>query len=500
MPNQSISLANYDPETAKIQRQQQLAQMLQEQSLAPPETNSYNGIQAPISPFSVLAKVLSAYASKKMADKSDTQYQDLQTKRRQEFADALSKQYQVPDKPAQGVTLPEIAPAQTQFGPVGGQAADPTQGAVANAQAPRPTTPDEQLTNATQMMSSGNPLVSEMAPDLYKTALQRQQAAQLLSGLDLSNVPQRVRPIIQAQITQGDTAGAMKTYGDATKPMSVGGNIVSPIATGYQTDFAAKPAAVQEYEYAKQNGFKGSLTDYQKSKAQATHITVNGGGSANPDTIANWAKNVHSGLATIQQVPLAIRNDVSNFLGQEVNGGDSPIVAQRQTLASSRITAPYTKMSQYQLAADAQPYIQRMAAAAKHPGSIGDADLLDSLIKLNTGGNAITEAQASLVTGGRSISDTLSVMGNKLKTGGVLSNDQRQQILAMGKEIASNYQKGFGPVYAKATKQLEDAHIPKQYWTIPDINSFAEMSGFGGGASGAGGKGPPPPPGFVVQP
>lgn len=480
MPNQNISLNNYDPDAAKIQRQQQLAEMLQQQASEPIPVNGYNGIQAPISPLSILAKALQAYQGKRLTEKADTQYGDLQTKRRSELADMLSKQYQVPAQAAQGLPQTDTAPIQTQVSSglpgapsapitLPGVQADPSLGAISNAMAARPTTPQEQLANSLSMMSSSNPQAAQMAPQLYQAALQKQQVNDIAGN---GGPPPGVSPLAwKAALLEGDP-----------------GKIAALSQQGQQqlATQNTQPAAVKEYEYAKQQGFKGSLTDYQHTKAAATHITVGGAaGGADPETVMNWAKNVHSGLATINQVPMAIRSQVSNFLGGELDTKDSPIVAQRQTLASSRITAPYTKLSQYQLAADAQPYIQRMAAAAKHPGSIGDADLLDSLIKLNTGGNAITEAQASLVTGGRSFGDSVNVMSNKLKNGGVLSDSQRQQILAMGKEIASNYQKGLKPIYERATKQLKDANIPERYWTIPDINSFAELSGFGGGASGA---------------
>jgi protein MpaA len=64
----------------------------------------------------------------------------------------------------------------------------------------------------------------------------------------------------------------------------------------------------------------------------------------------------------------------------------------------------------------------------KTPGSVSDQDLLDSLTKLNTAGNAITDAQVKLVTDGKSWADSVGTAFNKLQNGGVLSNNQRQQI------------------------------------------------------------------------
>ena len=62
----------------------------------------------------------------------------------------------------------------------------------------------------------------------------------------------------------------------ANKPqrLEIGGNLIEydPITGGYKTVFSAPskenlPASVQEYEYAKNNGYKGSFTDYQNADA-----------------------------------------------------------------------------------------------------------------------------------------------------------------------------------------------------------------------------------------
>lgn len=294
MANQDISLTNYDPDAAKIQRQQRLAQMLQEQSQQDIPIQSYNGIQAPISPFSLIAKALQAYQGKKLADQSDTQYGDLQTKRRKDFADMLSKQYQVPGSNGTVTNQPDT---QNDVNSI-------TAPTISGVTEDRPTTPQEQMANSLSMMGSNNPMAANMAPQLYEDAQKKQQAAQLLSGLDLSKVPTAMAPVIRSQIQAGDIPGATKTYEAAVKPQVVGGNLLTPNATGYDTAYAAKPAAVQEYEYAKTQGFKGSLTDYEHTKAAATHITVQQGGAPQTaDQRASTAAMAATGMPLAQVVP-----------------------------------------------------------------------------------------------------------------------------------------------------------------------------------------------------
>jgi hypothetical protein len=62
MPDNSVSLSgDYATQLAMLQQRQKMAQMLQEQAVAPIEVQSYNGIQAPISNLSILAKALQGF-------------------------------------------------------------------------------------------------------------------------------------------------------------------------------------------------------------------------------------------------------------------------------------------------------------------------------------------------------------------------------------------------------------------------------------------------------
>jgi hypothetical protein len=151
-------------------------------------------------------------------------------------------------------------------------------------------------------------------------------------------------------------------------------------------------------------------------------------------------------------------------------------------LASSAITTPFMKLPQYELTANGLPYLQRIEAAMKTPGSVSDQDLLDSLTKLNTAGNAVTDAQVRLITDGKSYGDWAGTLANKFKNGGVLSDNQRQQIKEIANNIYENYRKGYEPVYEQATSQLKGAGIPEQFWTIPNLNKLnAGQSHIGGG-------------------
>jgi hypothetical protein len=61
----------YDSELAAIARREKMAQIMQQQALQPLEINSYQGIQAPISPLQGIAKVLQMYAGMNASDRGD---------------------------------------------------------------------------------------------------------------------------------------------------------------------------------------------------------------------------------------------------------------------------------------------------------------------------------------------------------------------------------------------------------------------------------------------
>jgi hypothetical protein len=190
--------------------------------------------------------------------------------------------------------------------------------------------------------------------------------------------------------------------------------------------------------------------------------------------------NVLSGNETMAQVPANLRNQVSLGLTEQPSSSYSPLAASRFTTAATRITNQFTNIPAYQLTAGGQVYLDRINAALQTPGSISDQDLIDSLTKLNTGGNAISDAQVKLVTDGKSFADMANVLKNKLGNGGVLSDTQRTQLSTIANAIFKNYQKTYEPIYKQASAQLTAAGIPKAFWTIPDLNTLSTQTTTGG--------------------
>lgn len=159
------------------------------------------------------------------------------------------------------------------------------------------------------------------------------------------------------------------------------------------------------------------------------------------------------------------------------SGQYRPIDISRYALAATRIAKNFLELPAYKLLSNAGPMLARIEGAISIPGSVSDNDLLDSVIKLNTGGQAITEAQVNTILKGRSFADEANVWRKKLAKGGVLSDDQRKQLINLSNAVYKNYQKLYQPVYDAATKKLESSGIPEEFWTIPDLNALSDAAG-----------------------
>lgn len=227
--------------------------------------------------------------------------------------------------------------------------------------------------------------------------------------------------------------------------------------------------------------FAATPTLAESAASAKSSSSGSGGGSSYDEsdpTVQAYSQGILSGnITSIASVPAQYRDAVALALTDADTAQYSPLASSRYTLAANRIESNFLKLPQYELTANGLPYLQRIDAAEKTPGSISDQDLLDSLTKLNTAGNAISDAQVKLVTDGQSFSDWANVLSNKFKNGGVLSNSQRQQIQSIAKSIYANYAKGYQPVYDQVASQLTAAGIPKAFWTIPDLNDLAEKGG-----------------------
>jgi hypothetical protein len=248
----TISLTDFKATQEAAERQRRLAAALREQSLAPIQVQSYNGIQAPIPVTEVLAKALAAYAANRKEKKAEealatgrakarTEAMDFVRGLKQEtpqdrfiappnfqpeqpgFIDRLKQagqsfmpqQAPQPAPPPQPMVAPPqgapMAPAQPMPMPQGPEAL-PQMSDMRQIPAElqnRARSPEEQQQMLMDAAMSGNPYLESIAPRMYED-IQDQQAAiadrerkmGAIMGLDL---PDDQKAALMAELDLGDS-------------------------------------------------------------------------------------------------------------------------------------------------------------------------------------------------------------------------------------------------------------------------------------------------------
>lgn len=221
-----------------------------------------------------------------------------------------------------------------------------------------------------------------------------------------------------------------------------------------------------------------SLSDSQLNQLVTDMATRESGAtvtSSYKDQAQAYVEGIRNGTITsIAQVPHAYNGVVASMMLSQ--GVTSPLADRRFTMASNAEIANYIAMPEYTLTQNALPYLLKIDAAMTIPGSVSDQELLDSFTKLSTAGGVITDAQVRVITDGRSAADSISVYSKKLSEGGVLSDDQRQQIYKLGQASYKNLKIGYQPIYDKAVSKLKESQIPEPFWTLPDLNALSALS------------------------
>lgn len=223
-------------------------------------------------------------------------------------------------------------------------------------------------------------------------------------------------------------------------------------------------------------GGSGIVGEYNFYKAEAQR---KGQVPVDFNTYQNMDANRKKSIAKAG-VPQFTTDENGNVIA---TGNFDALTIGRYNRAFNSATAILQKNPTFKNIVGSSAFLDRIEAAVKNPGSVGDQELLDAFTQLNTGGNRVTEAQVNLITGSGSLSDKLNKIGNQLKKGGALSNDQRQEIVDLSHEVYKNYQKSYRTLYDDAVKRLADQKIPKAFWNLPSPETLSravnDVSGTG---------------------
>lgn len=120
MADVSFNIANpYQTQLEELARRQKMAEIMQQQAFQPIERSSYQGIEAPISPLSGIAKALQMYMGGREQNKISEERKALGEKYRQESMGDITKFAEMVGKPAVAA-----APGSAEFMPTGADYAD----------------------------------------------------------------------------------------------------------------------------------------------------------------------------------------------------------------------------------------------------------------------------------------------------------------------------------------------------------------------------------------
>jgi len=133
MADVSFNIANpYQTQLEELARRQKMAEIMQQQSFQPIERSSYQGIEAPISPLSGLAKVLQGYMSGKAQRDISEEKKALGERYKTESSDILGRAFEAG---AGTPATPGRMVAETSFAPSGSDLTDVNVARVPEGQA-----------------------------------------------------------------------------------------------------------------------------------------------------------------------------------------------------------------------------------------------------------------------------------------------------------------------------------------------------------------------------
>jgi len=223
---------DYNTRLAAIQRNEKLAQIMQQQAFQPIDIQSYQGIQAPISPLSGLAKVLQAYMGARGT--GDEERIKLNQEAKAEAQQMLSGLQDRPASPGRAAVMgmPEIqARPASSFTPMGADFEDNPNLAVA---------------------PSGNVETPAVA---FQPAVAPQAAIPAQPAMQLTN-EEKNKKLVEIMMAQNPYA--------------------SPVAKlMYESLEKQNTGPLAEYRLAQQQGYKGTMKDYQIEQAQAKRSITN---------------------------------------------------------------------------------------------------------------------------------------------------------------------------------------------------------------------------------
>lgn len=247
MSEYNFNIANpYQMQQEELARRQKMAEVLQQQSFQPMERNSYNGIEAPISPYAGLAKMLQAYTASKMQGNIAQERKALGERYKTESSDILQKAFQA----GQGTpAVPETQVPESNFMPTGMDLSDKNLSRIPEGQPnagniiqPASTIPGQpaiapnQEKMAQLLMTSPNPTHEALGLQTLQKSMEAKRTAAVLANMGFGAAQATPAQALSAEAVMGGAPGPTNAASGRIGTPNAGIPGVSPQAIALMLD------------------------------------------------------------------------------------------------------------------------------------------------------------------------------------------------------------------------------------------------------------------------
>ena len=247
MSEYNFNIANpYQMQQEELARRQKMAEVLQQQSFQPMERNSYNGIEAPISPYAGLAKMLQAYTASKMQGNIAQERMALGERYKTESSDILQKAFQA----GQGTpAVPETQVPESNFMPTGMDLSDKNLSRIPEGQPnagniiqPASTIPGQpaiapnQEKMAQLLMTSPNPTHEALGLQTLQKSMEAKRTAAVLANMGFGAAQATPAQALSAEAVMGGASGPTNAASGRIGTPNAGIPGVSPQAIALMLD------------------------------------------------------------------------------------------------------------------------------------------------------------------------------------------------------------------------------------------------------------------------
>ncbi len=317
----------------------------------------------------------------------------------------------------------------------------------------------------TQALKDGDMKAIKDAYDIADTARKNSQTALA------DTVTKAQAAIKEAKDAQQKITDNVNTLGEDLKKAGAPDSVVNSVLgsktvaealqnSGDYLQTSSNPDIAKYLQYKKDTESKGLVPkDYATFQSEADATARKNKSAEAYDTAYNTAKGKAAGT-----VPGTTIDENGNVI---VTGNMNALDIGRYNLAATRATKTFRDTQVFKAASNAGFYVSKIDAAVNNTGSIGDQEILDAISQFNTGGGRVTEAQVNLILSGKSLSDSVNAWTNKVKNGGVLSDNQREQALKLATATKDSFLKNYEEKYTPLAENLQKQGIPKEFWGIP---------------------------------